>query len=63
MRLAKRNILKMAFSLIGIDLRDINTNKNNTIIYGKRQKELIKTVMEKSKQEGKPIDWASIVLC
>ena len=63
MRLAKRNILKMAFSLIGIDLRDINTNKNNTIIYGKRKKELIKILMEKSKQEGKPIDWASIVLC
>lgn len=53
----------MAFSLIGIDLRDINTNKNNTIIYGKRKKELIKILMEKSKQEGKPIDWASIVLC
>ena len=31
----------MAFSLIGIDLRDINTNKNNTIIYGKRQKERV----------------------
>lgn len=28
-----------------------------------RKKELIKTLMEKSKQEGKPIDWASIVLC
>ena len=28
-----------------------------------RKKELIKALMEKSKQEGKPIDWASIVLC
>ena len=28
-----------------------------------RKKELIKTLMEKAKQEGKPIDWASIVLC
>ena len=35
MRLAKRNILKMAFFLIGIDFREINTNKNETIIYGK----------------------------
>ena len=31
----------MAFFLIGVDLRDINTNKNNTIIYGKRQKERV----------------------
>ena len=28
-----------------------------------RKKELIKILMEKPKQEGKPIDWASIVLC
>lgn len=28
-----------------------------------RKKELIKALMKKSKQEGKPIDWASIVLC
>ena len=26
---------KMGFSLIGIDFREINTNKNETIIYGK----------------------------
>lgn len=28
-----------------------------------RKKELIKALIEKSKQEGKAIDWASIVLC
>ena len=28
-----------------------------------RKKELIKALMDKAKQEGKAIDWASIVLC
>lgn len=27
------------------------------------KKEQIKTLMEKAKQEGKTIDWATIVLC
>lgn len=28
-----------------------------------RKKEQVKALMEKAKQEGKTIDWATIVLC
>ena len=28
-----------------------------------KKKEKIKALIEKMKQEGKPIDWATIVLC